>query len=80
MKNVTVTMPENVARWARIEAARRGISVSRMVGEILQERMENELDYRRHRADFDAVTPRRLRAPGEDLPWRAEIHDRAGLR
>lgn len=80
MKNVTITMPEEVARWVRVEAARRGTSVSRMVGELLRESMENALNYRRHHADFDAVPGRRLRATGEGLPSRDEIHDRASLR
>jgi hypothetical protein len=34
-----VTLEEDVARWARIEAARRDTSVSRLLGELLRERM-----------------------------------------
>jgi hypothetical protein len=34
-----VTLEEDVARWARIEAARRDTSVSRLLGELLKERM-----------------------------------------
>lgn len=39
LRNVTVTLEEDVAQWARIEAARRDTSVSRLLGEILKERM-----------------------------------------
>jgi hypothetical protein len=39
LRNVTVTLEEDVAQWARIEAARRDTSVSRMLGELLKERM-----------------------------------------
>jgi hypothetical protein len=39
LRNVTVTLEEDVALWARIEAARRDTSVSRLLGEILKERM-----------------------------------------
>ncbi len=39
MKNVTVTMEDHVAEWARLEAARRNTSVSRLVGEMLAEKM-----------------------------------------
>jgi len=39
LRNVTVTLEEPVARWARIEAARKETSVSRLLGEILKERM-----------------------------------------
>ena len=34
MKNVTITVEEPVLEWARIEAAKRNSSVSRMVGEM----------------------------------------------
>lgn len=39
LRNVTVTLEEDVAQWARIEAARRDTSVSRLLGEMLKERM-----------------------------------------
>ncbi|ABM31626.1 hypothetical protein C8E08_3191 [Paracidovorax citrulli] len=45
MKNVTVTMDDTVAEWARVEAARRGTSVSRMLGEWLAEKMRQEDAY-----------------------------------
>jgi hypothetical protein len=40
LRNVTVTLEEDVAQWARIEAARRDTSVSRLLGELLKEHME----------------------------------------
>ena len=39
LRNVTVTLEEDVAQWARIEAARRDTSVSRLLGELLKEHM-----------------------------------------
>ena len=39
LRNVTVTSEEDVAQWARIEAARRDTSVSRLLGELLKDRM-----------------------------------------
>ena len=39
LRNVTVTLEEDVAQWARIEAARQDTSVSRLLGELLKERM-----------------------------------------
>ena len=47
MKNVTVTMDDSVADWARIEAARRNTSVSRLVGEMLAEKMRHDDAYER---------------------------------
>jgi hypothetical protein len=47
MKNVTVTMEDSVADWARMEAARRNTSVSRLVGEMLAEKMRRDDAYER---------------------------------
>ncbi len=45
MKNVTVTMDDTVAEWVRVEAAKRGSSVSRLLGEWLAEKMRQEDAY-----------------------------------
>ncbi len=47
MKNVTVTMDDTVADWARMEAARRNTSVSRLIGEMLAEKMRHDDAYER---------------------------------
>jgi hypothetical protein len=39
LRNITVTLEEDVAQWARIEAARRDTSVSRLLGALLRERL-----------------------------------------
>lgn len=80
MKNVTITLEEHVARWARLRAAERETSVSRLVGEMLRDTMLTEEGYEAAREQFFAVAPRRLREAGRPLPTRDELHDRAGLR
>lgn len=47
MKNVTVTMDDAVADWARVEAAKRNTSVSRLIGEMLAEKMRRTDAYER---------------------------------
>ncbi len=47
MKNVTVTMEDHVADWARMEAARRNTSVSRLIGELLADKMRHDDAYER---------------------------------
>jgi hypothetical protein len=47
VKNVTITVEDNVLEWARVEAARRGTSVSRMVGDFMAELMQREDAYER---------------------------------
>jgi hypothetical protein len=44
LRNVTVTLEEDVAQWARIEAARQDTSVSRLLGALLKERMSAQDD------------------------------------
>lgn len=80
MKNVTITLDEEVARWVRIEAAKRETSVSRMVGEVLRELMRAGNAYEEARRLFFEVEPRPLRAGDTPLPSREEIHDRSVLR
>jgi hypothetical protein len=80
MRNVTVTLDEDVARWVRIEAARHETSVSRWLGELVRERMRTENAYEAARRQFFSVKPRRLGPLGQSLPTREELHDRAGLR
>lgn len=79
MKNVTVTLDEETARWARIEAARREMSVSSFIRHLLRERMGGQ-------AAYVGAMRRYLSRPGLSLsgggryPSRDELHDRAGLR
>lgn len=80
MRNVTITLDEEVARWARLRAAERETSVSRLVGEMLRQKMVTEEGYRAAQEQFFSVRPRPLREPGRPLPRREESHDRAGLR
>ena len=45
MKNVTITVEESALEWVRIEAAKRNSSVSRLVGEMLADKMRQEDAY-----------------------------------
>ena len=36
MKNVTITLDEETAKWTRVHAAERDMSLSRFVGEVLR--------------------------------------------
>ena len=79
MKNVTVTLDEEVAQWARVWAARHGTSVSRMLGEYLRERMAQEDTYEAAMQAFLAQQPAPLKHGGR-YPTRDEVHDRHLLR
>ena len=47
MKNLTITVDDAVLEWARVQAARRGTSVSRMVGEVRADMQRREDAYAR---------------------------------
>lgn len=80
MRNITITVDEEVARWVRIEAAKQDTSISRLVGEMLRDRMQSLLSYEMAKRQFFEIDPRPLRRSGTSLPSREELHDRAGLR
>jgi hypothetical protein len=47
MKNLTITVDDVALEWARIEAAKRNTSVSRLVGEMLADKMRHDDAYER---------------------------------
>jgi hypothetical protein len=80
MKNVTVTLSEKAAAWARVEAAKQNMSVSRLIGELLEQRMVERREYENAMRRFLAKKPRKLKEPGERFPTRAELYDRPRVR
>jgi predicted CopG family antitoxin len=45
LKNMTITVTEEVARWARRAAAEENTSVSKLVGRMLEDEMRRRDDY-----------------------------------
>jgi hypothetical protein len=80
MKNVTITLDEKTAAWARIYAAQHDMSVSRMIGEMLQRRMQEVREYDAAMRRFLAKRPVKLGRPGQRYARREEVHDRTRLR
>jgi len=76
MKNVTITLDEEVARWARIRAAEGDTSLSRLVGELLREKMLAESDYKTSMQNYLSQSPRVLKKKGDKYPGREDLHDR----
>jgi len=76
MKNVTITLEEEVALWARVRAAERDTSVSRLVGEMLREKMLGERSYQAAMQQYLSRQPKRLKRSGTKYPGREELHDR----
>jgi hypothetical protein len=85
MPNLTITTDEETLRWARIEAAKKNTSVSKLVGELLAEQRKKSDEYDRAMDEFLSREPWLLppeppREDGRRWPTREEIYDRPVLR
>jgi hypothetical protein len=79
MKNITITLDERTAAWVRIYAAQRGKSVSRLLGEVLQERMREVRDYDDAKRRYLSKKPLKFQW-ADGRPSRDELYDRPNLR
>lgn len=77
MRNITVTVPDDVYRNARIRAAERGTSVSSLVAEYLRSLSGREAEFSRLEAQQQQIQ-RQIRSfrAGDRLD-RDQLHDRA---
>ena len=80
MKKVTITLPEDLARWLRIEAAKDDRSVSRWLAELLERMRRQEDQCEAAMKRYLAMKPRKIDWPNDRRPKREELYDRPGLR
>ncbi len=75
MKNVTISLPEETARWIRVKAAENDISVSKYLGGIIEEMIAEERNYRESMNKALSFKPENL-SRGKGYPSRDELHER----
>ena len=80
MKNVTITLPEEIALWLRAQAAENGHSVSRWLADLLERMRRQEDEYQAAMECALAIRPEELNKGGAPYPSRSTHYDRAGLR
>jgi plasmid stability protein len=80
VKNLTVSLPEEIYRRARIKAAERNTSVSALVREFLMELGEGDSDFDRRKKLQDEVLAAIKKFRAGDRLSRDEAHDRDALR
>lgn len=80
MKNITVTLDEKMAAWLRQNAAQRGVSVSRFLGDLVHERMRETREYDEAKRRFFSHKPFHFVWADGRRPTREEINDRAQAR
>lgn len=76
MKNVTITVEEDVLRWAKVWAATHDTSVSRMLGEELRRKMLSEESYEQARRRFQSRQVKPLKPAGAIYPTRSSLYER----
>jgi len=76
MKNVIITLDEQVALRAPIKAVERNVSLSRLVGELLHKKMLEEEQYQTLMQYYLSQPLQPLKAPGTSYPDRDELYDR----
>jgi plasmid stability protein len=77
VKNITVSVPDDAYRAARIRAAEQGTSVSALVSRYLRSLSNQEAEFARLEAEQRAVQDEILRFRAGDRLGRDELHDRA---
>jgi hypothetical protein len=80
MKNITLKLDDATVEWVRVLADTQRTSVSRLVADMIAERMRADQRYEAAHRHFRSRAIRSLTRPG-DLPTsRESLHDRARLR
>ena len=80
MRNVTITLDEGTAAWARVQAAERDMSLSRFISELLQERRRHSREYEEAYRGWRAEKPFNLKGSWKPYPKREELYDRPVFR
>lgn len=80
MKNITVTLDEKTAAWARLYAARRNMSLSRFLGELLHKTMRESQEYESAMQRFLERQPQRLKSADASYPSREDVNERRRIR
>lgn len=75
MKNITISVSEDLARWARIWAAEHDSSISALLSRLLQEKRESESRYQSSMDNFFS-RPASPISDGSSYPRRDSLYDR----
>jgi len=79
VKNVTVSLDEKTAAWARKHAAAQETSLSRFIGDLLERSMHQSREYEQAMSNYLAKGPVKLKKRGTKYPSREETHDRSRI-
>ncbi len=80
MKNITITLDDETATWARTSAARQNKSLSRFLGELLETTMHESHAYDEAMRRYLAKKPGPIAGYETTYPERHALHERHDLR
>jgi hypothetical protein len=81
MRNVTLTVEDELLRWARVRAAQEDKSVSRFLADLLKRERDQTAAYEEAYQRFQARRRHdQAVSDGRPYPTRDELYDRPGLR
>jgi hypothetical protein len=80
MKNITVTLDDETAAWARSHAAQNNLSLSRFLGDLLHRTMNESQAYEVAMQRWLSMKPFPLTGEAQPYPKREELYDRDKLR
>jgi len=80
LRNLTVTLDEETFSKARIRAAQRNVSLSRLIGELLRRELRHDDEYEAAYRTWRAAKPFALKGGAQRYPKREELYDRSLLR
>jgi hypothetical protein len=80
MKNITITLDPEAANWARKQAAEKGMSVSRLIGEWVHEKMNHTREYEFAMRRFMSKGSFDISSGSDRYPTREELYEREHIR
>lgn len=80
MRNVTITLTEELALWLRVRAAEADQSVSNWLAQMIEKMKLREDEYQSAMERALAIQPRQAEWVEGQKPTRDALHDRASLR
>jgi len=75
MKNITITLENDVAHWSKVWAAEHNTSVSRILGDLLKQMKKNKTGYSKAMQQFLNVEAQPLKQ-SEAYPSRDDLYER----
>ncbi len=80
MKNVTITLPDDIGLKTRVLAAEADTSMSQFLCRLVTEKIDSETEYRAAMMRFFRRGVGSLQAEAKPYPDRDSLHDRNALR